>query len=375
MSRQPTTLSSDERLDWLRLLRSENVGPITFYKLLERFGTVKAALDSLPDLARRGGGRRIKMCTQAAAAEEIDDTIKAGAQLMARGEADYPPLLAHVEDAPPLISVLGHSHILRKKAVAIVGTRNASINGLRLAESFAAALGAAGYMVVSGMARGIDAAAHRGGLATGTVAALAGGVDIVYPKENSALYESIIDQGAALSEMPIGTIPQARHIPRRNRLISGISRGVVIVEAAKRSGSLITARMAGEQNRELFALPGSPLDPRAGGTNDLIRDGAHLVQNPDDVIEILNGLVRTPLAEREPFEIKAKNNPQPSESEVQTARVDLKKLLNTTPVTVDELIRRCQMSPAIVSTILLELELAGQLERHPGNRVSLIVIQ
>jgi len=287
------TLNAKDRLDWLRLARSDNVGPITFYKLLERFGSAGAALDALPDLARHGGGRKkLKVGSKADAEREIEALGQIGAGLIARGEPAYPPLLAHIEDAPPLISVLGHSHLLTKKAIAVVGARNASVNGLRFAETIARDLGEGGLMVVSGLARGIDAAAHKGALATGTLAVQGGGVDVVYPKENAALYESIKAEGAIVSEIAPGTQPQARHFPRRNRLISGIARGVVVVEASPRSGSLITARMALEQNREVFAVPGAAGDLRARGTNGLIRDGAVLTETAEDVLSVLDGMER-----------------------------------------------------------------------------------
>lgn len=364
-------LSDREKRDWVRLIRSDNVGPVTFYRLLERFGSAEAALSALPDLARRGGGRaRVRTSSEADAELEAADAI--GARVVARGEPEYPPMLAQIEDAPPLIAVIGHAPFLTKRAVAVVGTRNASINGRKLAGDFAAAFGAAGLVVVSGMARGIDAAAHEGALATGTVAVMAGGVDVIYPKENTDLYARIAEHGALISEMPPGLTPQARHFPRRNRLISGIARGVVVIEAAPRSGSLITARLAAEQNREVFAVPGSPLDPRARGGNQLIRQGAVLTETPEDVIEVLDGLFRSPLAEPPAHDFEPAAMAEPDDSGLAGARKNIVESLGPTPVTVDEIIRRCQMSPAIVSTILLELELAGRLERHPGNAVSLV---
>ncbi len=365
-------LSGTERRDWLRLIRSERVGPITFYQLLEQFGTAEAALKALPELAKSGGAKRIRLCSLSDAEAEIEQTTAAGAALVARGESDYPPLLARIEDAPPLLFVIGHSHLLRKKAIGIVGTRNASLNGHRIATSFAGTFGDAGYLVSSGMARGIDSSAHEGALNTGTVAVLAGGVDVVYPKENQKLYERIVETGVAVSEMPVGTVPQARHFPRRNRIISGAARAIVVIEAAKRSGSLITARMAVEQNREVFAVPGSPLDPRAKGTNELIRQGAHLADSAEEIIQILNEQFMSPLSEPKPFETKQQNKPQPDPVEINSARREVKNILNTSPVSVDEIIRQCHMSPAVVSTILLEIELAGRLERHPGNQVSII---
>ncbi len=367
------TLADDEKLDWLRLIRTDNVGPITFYKLLERFGTARAAIDALPELARQGGmGKSLRVSARAAAEKERAALDSIGASLIARGEPDYPALLAHIEDAPPLISALGHTHLLGKKAIAVVGARNASINGVRFSERIAADLGRGGFLVVSGMARGIDAAAHRGGLGTGTLAVMGGGIDVVYPKENQPLYEKLMDQGAIISEIAPGTQPQARHFPRRNRLISGVSRGVVVVEASPRSGSLITARMALEQGREVFAVPGSAVDPRARGTNHLLRQGANLTESAEDIFQVLNEAKRTPLEDSKAIDFKGVSPAPPAPGELDLARREIEKKLSPVPSLVDEIIRNCQFSPPVVSWVLLELELAGRLERHPGNQVSLI---
>jgi DNA processing protein len=366
------SLTEAERLDWLRLIRSENVGPITFHRLLERYGSAARALDALPELAARGGARRIRIASKEDTGREMEQVAASGVQLIALTEEHYPPLLGQTEDAPPLIAVIGHPHLLVKKALAVVGTRNASANGLGLAERLARDVGAEGYLIVSGMARGIDRAAHEGALDTGTAAVLAGGTDVIYPKENADIYQRIVDRGVALSEMPLGTKPQARHFPRRNRIISGMARGVLVVEATQKSGSLITARYAAEQNREVFAVPGSPLDPRNQGANQLIKEGAHLVQSAADIMEILSGLFQANLGEPQAVEKIDENNLTLAPGDVEAARGNLKKLLGPTPIAVDELIRRCQMSLAVVSTVLLELELAGRLERHPGNRVSTI---
>ncbi|MGB0748478.1 MAG: DNA-processing protein DprA [Magnetospiraceae bacterium] len=365
-------LSDAEKLNWLRLIRSENVGPITFHRLRDRYGSAGACLDALPGLAQKGGRKKIRIASKGDAEKEYDAIAASGAALIASSEESYPPLLRQIEDAPPLICVKGHTHLLKKRAIAVVGSRNASTNGKRLARDMAAALGKAGLMVVSGMARGIDTAAHTGGMETGSVAVLAGGVDIVYPKENQSLYEDLCDRGAVLSEMPLGIEPQGRHFPRRNRIISGMARGTVVMEANTRSGSLITARMALDQNREVFAVPGWPTDPRSAGANGLIREGATLTRSAEDVIEVLNDLFRQPLSEpeREPFQPLNRQNP--GEDAVFKARPILMESLSPTPVSVDELIRQCQFSPAVVHTVLLELELAGRLERHPGNMVSLL---
>jgi len=374
MDASTRTLSASERLDWLRLIRSENVGPRTFSRLLDRFGSAAAALDAVPHLAAKGGLRRaIRLCPRAEAEREIAATERVGARLIARIEPAYPRLLAETDDAPPLISVIGAVSLLNRPTVAMVGARNASLNGRNFARRLAADLGRAGLVVSSGLARGIDTAAHEGALATGTVAAQAGGVDFVYPPENAGLWRQIAEAGVLVSEMPPGTEPQASHFPRRNRIISGLALGVVVVEANARSGSLITARLAADQGREVFAVPGSPLDPRAAGPNDLIRHGATLTASAEDVMEVLSPLIRRPLSEPEGGGFRPAIAPPPAEDEVAQARLSITELLGPAPVTVDEIIRQCQLSPSVVSWVLLELELAGRLERHPGNRVSLLI--
>jgi DNA processing protein len=370
----PRPLSPAEKLDWLRLIRSENVGAVTFYHLLRRFGSAAAALEALAGLARSGGrSKPLAPYPKTRAEDELARLAAAGAELLAWGEPDYPPALAALDDAPPLLSCRGRLELLTRHAVAVVGARNASANGRRIARELAADLGRAGFVVASGLARGIDAAAHAGALETGTVAILAGGIDNVYPEENRDLYESIAERGAILAEMPIGTEPQARHFPRRNRLISGISLGIVAVEAAARSGSLITARYALEQGREVFAVPGSPLDPRCRGTNDLIRKGATLTESASDVLDQLQPMVTARPAPSRPREPPHELPVKPKAAEnLDSARASLVEKLGPSPVAVDELVRQCQLSAAMIATILLELELAGRLERHPGNRVSLL---
>ncbi|MCE2510155.1 MAG: DNA-processing protein DprA [Alphaproteobacteria bacterium] len=373
MSATPRTLADEERLDWLRLIRSENVGPVTFYKLLEAYGTAAAALEAAPKLARRGGRQKpIAVCPKEEALREVEAHATHGTRLVALGEPDYPAELAHIYDPPPILSLRGHAHLFEKPVFAIVGARNASTNGRRLTERIAADLGTNGLAIASGLARGIDTSAHEGSLASGTIAVQAGGIDVPYPQENAPLYERIASEGILLSEQPFGTTPQARHFPRRNRLISGVALGVLIVEAAPKSGSLITARMALEQGREVFAVPGSPLDPRAQGTNHLLRQGAVLTESAKDILMALEGRLRRPLEERKALPIKPPAAPPPSESEVDAARTQVLEMLGPSPVMVDEVLRRCQLSPAVLSTVLLELELAGRLERHPGNQVSLL---
>ncbi len=377
LSREKRILSDSERLDWLRLIRSENIGPLTFQRLLARFGSAAAALEALPELARRGGRPQgLRICSPAAAKRELDATTARGARLVASCEPDYPPLLAHIDGVPPLLAIIGVADILARPTIAIVGTRNTSLNGRRLAEMLARDLGVAGMIVVSGLARGIDAAAHRASLATGTVAVVAGGVDVVYPPEHRELQAEIAQRGVVVSEMPVGTQPQARHFPRRNRIIAGIARGVIVVEAACRSGSLITARCALEQGRDVFAVPGSPLDPRARGANDLLRQGAILTESAEDVLRELPaacdnapGLCASPSGSTPPAPL-----PDLPDGDLATARQAIAEAMSPAPATVDEIIRNCQLSPAVVTSVLLEWELAGRLERHPGNQVSLVAV-
>jgi DNA processing protein len=380
----PRQLNPAERLDWLRLIRSENVGPVTFYQLLRRFGSATAALEALPRLAGHGGRRApLALFSRQAAERELAALNRAGAALVAWGEPGYPTALAAIDDAPPLLAVKGDSGLLGRRAIAVVGARNASANGRRLARDMASELGRHGLVIASGLARGIDAAAHLGALASGTVAVLAGGVDIVYPPENQELYEAIVAQGAVVAEAALGTVPQARHFPRRNRIISGLALGTLVVEAAVRSGSLITARCALDQGREVFAVPGSPLDPRCRGCNDLIRNGATLTESADDIIGQLPGVLAAAAGSRiapaaTPSWAPSRASSQalapaaPLEEPRDSAREQIIERLGPTPVAVDELVRQCHVSPAMVVTILLELELAGRLERHPGNQVSLL---
>ncbi|MGD9923488.1 MAG: DNA-processing protein DprA, partial [Pseudorhodoplanes sp.] len=281
-------LTDGQRLDWLRLIRSENVGPRTFRALVNHYGGARAAIEMLPALARRGGAQAPgRICSTDEARREIETASRQGAVFVAVGEPDYPPRLRMIDDAPPLISVRGRVGVLKSPMVAIVGSRNASAAGAKFASQIARELGDAAFVVVSGLARGIDAAAHRASLGRGTVAVLAGGQDCIYPPEHATLVEQLLEQGAAISEMPFGWEPRARDFPRRNRLIAGLSLGVVVIEAARRSGSLITARLALEQGREVFAVPGSPLDPRCEGTNGLLKQGAALVTETSDVLNVL----------------------------------------------------------------------------------------
>ena len=368
-------LSDRQKLAWLRLIRSENVGPATFRTLLNHYGSAEAALEALPTLSRRGGARRaIRICPAGEALDERDRVDRLGARLVALGEPDYPPLLRHVDGPPPLITMKGGEGLFadERPAVAIVGARNCSLAGRKIAAQIAGELGAAGFLTVSGLARGIDAAAHGASLESGTVAVFAGGLDHLYPPDNEELAARIIAEGGAwVSEMPPGWQPRSRDFPRRNRLISGIAHGVVLVEAARRSGSLHTARFALEQGRDVLAVPGSPLDPRCDGCNALIRDGAVLVRHGEDVISALDvarALPPLPPLIEEP-EHERSLTPDDISADARQRIVDA---LGPTPIDIDELIRHTDLSASAVHIVLLELELAGRLERHPPNRVSLI---
>jgi DNA processing protein len=364
---EPPHLSDVERIDWLRLIRSDNVGPRTFRSLLRHFGSARAALEHLPDLARRGGAARPgRICGAEDAEREWLASKKLGVSLVASHEPFYPPRLAMIDDAPPLLGIRGTLDVLNRPMIGIVGSRNASGAGLKFAQTLAHDLGHAGFVISSGLARGVDQAAHRASIGTGTLAVLAGGHDRIYPPEHGDLLEALLASGAAISEMPLGHVPRARDFPRRNRLISGVALGVVVVEAAHRSGSLITARIAAEQGREVFAVPGSPLDPRAAGTNDLIKQGAMLVTGAADVIDAVAPIMERPILLREPDEASSFAEPAGSD------RDRIVGLLGPAPIGLDDLIRMAGTSPAVVRTVLLELELAGRLERHGGGLVSLL---
>ena len=364
------TLTEAEKIDWLRLARTPQIGPITFRQLLARFGTAGEAIKALPDLARRGGRKGPLAPPNVALAEaEYSAASKNGATFLFLCEESYPTRLAQIEDAPPVVTVLGHAALLHKEQLGIVGARNASLNGRKMAEKLSSDLGAAGYVITTGLARGIDTSAHHKALGSGTVAVLAGGADVVYPEENRALYDQIRQSGCIIAEQGWGTEPKANLFPKRNRLISGLSLGVIVVEAAPQSGSLITARMALEQGREVFAVPGSPLDPRAMGTNSLIRQGAILTQSAADVLEELHrprNLFAEPPAE--PFEGPIYC---PTEEDLEKAHAEILENLSTSPISVDELVRECQLSLPLVHAVLLELELAGRLDRQPGHKVAL----
>lgn len=361
-------LGQDEAFARIRLLRSPNVGPVTYAQLLARFGDARAALEALPDLAGRAG-KAYTLAPERRVHDEIRAVRKAGARYLFHDSPDYPPLLGESEGAPPILTVRGDAALASQPCVAVVGARNASAAAIRIARDFAGELAAAGLTVVSGLARGIDGAAHGGALAVAgsTIGVIASGIDIAYPPEHADLQERIAQEGLLIAEQPPGTEPLARHFPSRNRIIAGLSAGTLVVEAAPKSGSLITARLAGEMGREVMAVPGSPLDSRSRGCNQLIRDGAILVQSAQDVIELLSGFdgtLRSCFREAAPQWSMAD---EPREAEP----AQIADLLTTAPVPVDELIRQSGSGTAAVQLALLELELAGRLVRHPGGRVSL----
>ncbi|MFC5755769.1 DNA-processing protein DprA [Rhizobium sp. GCM10022189] len=365
-------LTDKQRIAWLRLIRSDNVGPATFRDLINHFGSAEAALAMLPDLSARGGATRsIRIATEAEAHRELEAAQRFGARFVGIGEPDYPQALRQIDGAPPLLAVKGDLSVLNRPAVGIVGSRNASISGAKFAAMIARDCGRAGYAVVSGLARGIDTAAHRASLDTGTIAALAGGLDQPYPPENVGLLEQIWNgNGLAVSEMPFGWEPRARDFPRRNRLIAGISLGVAIVEAAVRSGSLITARMAGEFGRLVFAVPGSPLDPRCHGTNGLLKEGATIVTSPEDIVEAL-----APLSQPDLFSLPSAEEPK-REARIalppdETDRALVIDALGPTPVEVDDIIRHTGLAASAVYLVLLELDMAGRLHRHAGGLISI----
>jgi len=362
-------LSHEQRRDWLRLAKSENVGPATFKQLTARYGNATAAIAALPELSRKGGlSRSLRVYGLDEAEADIERAAQYGARFVMPGELGYPPMLRHTDGAPPFLCIKGQAALAEKPAVAIVGARNASALGRKFARQLAAEIGAAGFVIVSGQARGIDTAAHDAALATGTAAVLAGGLDVIYPPENEALHNQIGECGLLVSEMTLGTVPRAELFPRRNRIISGMARAVIVVEAAMRSGSLITARLAGEQGREVFAVPGSPLDPRAEGCNKLIRDGATLLTRAADVLDALGGDFspnHTRFLEPETPALEDPADTGPDD------RRRVLSLLSPSPVAIDDLIRESALAPAAVAGLLLELELAGRIARHPNGLVSL----
>lgn len=390
--RKGIKLTDKQRLHWLQLIRSENVGAVTFINLIEYYGSAADALSALPELSIKGGkGKPIRIASLQDAEREIELAEKIGVRFIGVGEPDYPPYLRAMETPPPLISVKGNSDQFFTPSIGIVGSRNASATGKKLTTLFAKQLGEMGFTIISGLARGVDTAAHLASLETGTIAVMAGGIDHIYPAENSKLYQSILDKGGAIiSEMPIGTQPRAQDFPRRNRIIAGLSLGVLVCEAANRSGSLITARLAAEIGRIVFAIPGSPLDPRAQGTNNLIKDGALLVTRPEDIVETLTPL--TPRSQNQQLPLFENVNEEEIANfpiiQANSVIHDTEKTdINTSDIERDAVINALSTSPIDLETlslcsgvaidkiylILVELDLAGKLIRHSGGAVSLAV--
>ncbi len=371
-------LDETERLAAMRLFRTDNIGPITYYQLVERYGSASEALAQLPELAKRGGRKKpLSPPSEKDIEREYKALTKLGGQIIAVQDKSYPLALTATEDAPPVLSVIGDIKLLNKSSIAIVGARNASINGRKFARKIAQDLGVRGQTIISGLARGIDTAAHEGSIETGTIAVVASGVDVVYPEENQKLYEEIAEKGLVIAESKLGAKPFAASFPRRNRIVSGISKGVIVVEATRKSGSLITARMAGEQGRDVYAVPGAPFDPRAAGPNHLIREGATLIRSADDVMEILMDFSGNSL--REPPTSKANFTPPlhvvNNNESTETPEIRQEKILSHlsfTPISVDELLRACHLTISSIQITLLELELAGRVKRLSGNRISLL---
>jgi len=361
--------SEAEQLAWLRLARSRRVGPSTFIRLMRAHGHAEAALAALPEIAQAAGASGYAPCPPDLANAELEAGFKAGAQLLCLGTPEYPPHLALIADPPPVLWAIGNPTLAHRPAVGLVGARNASSLGQRMARILAQELGPLGYTITSGLARGVDTAAHHASLETGTIAVLAGGVDVIYPRENKALWAQICQHGLVVSEAPVGTAPQARHFPKRNRIISGISLGIVVIEGAAKSGSLITARNALDQGREVMAVPGSPLDPRASGCNMLLRDGAGLVRAGADVAEYLESAAQGVMA----MEVKTKATaaPRPTSPPRSTIAPSLKALLSSAPITEDTLIRESGLPTPQAMAQIFDLEMAGVITRHPGGLLSL----
>jgi DNA processing protein len=365
-------LTQDSDFDRLRLIRSPNIGPVTYRQLMGRFGGASAALQALPELAGRGGKRKFDIAPVAMIERELNAITKLGAHILFLGDENYPAYLAELDNAPPVLNLKGDITKLAQMNVAIVGARNASASACRFARQLAAELGREGFIVTSGLARGIDTAAHVGALEMGTIGVIAGGIDVVYPPENAKLQDAIAERGVLIAEQPPGTEPRARHFPYRNRIIAGLAQGTVVVEAAPRSGSLITARLAAEAGREVMAIPGSPLDPRARGCNQLIRKGATLVQDATEIAELLRPMDDRAKRPKQSSFFSERAAEEPALISDNNQRSLIVGLLGMTNVSVDELVRQSGLSTSAVQMVLLELELAGKLERGAGAQVRLV---
>ncbi len=368
----PRLIEPAERGAWLRLIRTKRIGPHSFWSLLDRFDSAVEALAALPDLSLRGGAKNpLTPFSSDLAEQEYRQLRSIGGSLLTAADTVYPPLLRQINDPPPVLSVLGQTDQLARPAIAMVGARNASTNGARFASKLAEGLAAENFSIVSGLARGIDAAVHASTVKTGTVAVVAGGVDIIYPREHGDLYRAIVEDSVVIAEMPFGMQPTARHFPHRNRIIAGMSAATVVVEAAHRSGSLITARYAADFSREVCAVPGNPLDPRAEGTNQLLKDGATLVCEAQDILDCLPSIDE--LHEPSPQQSQPRTLTKLSDDDVRKARDALLKVLSPTPCAIDELYRECQVPARLGAAALVELELGGIVERTSGNMVCRLI--
>ena len=370
-SLEASSLSENEKISWLRLIRSQNIGPITFYKLLARYGTASNALETLPEISKKQK-KELYICSIEEAEKELAALSSFGAGVLYAGAEDYPLALAAIEDAPPILTYRGDKNFLHQSGVGIVGARNASHNGRKFAQHLARDLGQGGQMIFSGLARGIDTSAHEGSLENGTVAVIAGGIDIIYPEENTKLYHAICEQGCVVAESPFGQKPFAQSFPRRNRIISGLSNGVIVVEASLRSGSLITARLAAEQGRDVFAVPGFPFDPRAAGPNKLLKDGAILVEKAQDVVEHLHLFKSSEISYPHTGLNEESENSFLFEGDEHITENASEQILNTLsmlPVHMDEVFRDLNISPATGNSTILELEITGKIKRVPGGKI------
>lgn len=363
-------LNDHEKINWLRLIRTENIGPMTFYQLLRQCGSIDQVFERLPQMARNGGrldGLKIPSITEIES--EIEKLHKIGGEFIFACEPNYPYNLGFVEDAPPVLSTIGNLNLLTKTSLAVVGSRNSSMNGEKFAFNISQEIGRSGYVIISGLARGIDRYAHLGSIETGTIGVLAGGINVIYPPENEKLYHEMKEKGLILAENPFGMEPIARHFPKRNRIVSGIAKGVLVVEAALRSGSLITARFALEQGRDVFAVPGSPFDPRCKGTNGLLREGAILVEKAEDITNILSQSKQSSFLDESEHSYDAGPPISPDENDVKMGREILLNKLGTTPIEIDSLLDHCDLTPNIGLSAILELELAGKIEREAGGKI------
>jgi DNA processing protein len=370
------TLSEDFRLAWLRLARTKNVGAKTFVELIKMYGNPQKAIDNIGVLAGRGGASNKRLVPSKASIEkEMIATQKYGAKIILSCDSEYPTILTHIPDLPAVLIAKGNVDLLSKRMFAIVGARNSTINGNKLAYNFAKVIANGGYVVVSGLAKGIDSYAHKGSLDGGTIAVIAGGIDNIYPKENHNLYEAIYDKGLVITEQPIYSTVMSQHFPQRNRIIAGLSLGVLVIEATKRSGTLITSRFALEYNKEVYAVPGSPLDSKAQGTNELLKNGANIALSPDSIVKDLDYLTQKNLSFVKELSLKFMDNSIksiPSEDDLRLHRGNLLRSLSHSPISIGDIVDQLDIPINILNCLLIELELAGKVQRLAGDKVCLV---